>query len=201
MINPGRHKEFIDRLRGLSVVKRWNFHPSLTTENVAEHSYYVAIYAWLFATMDAPLDQVFINRVVMHALFHDVEEALTGDLPMLVKRMLIDPWKVIEWYAFDQLTETLPTSLKNIVYRNKFNIKDNEVDSDIVHRYVKAGDIFDVLMYCRAEAKLGNTNYKLIEQESVTLLQKINLPSVSTVLKEYGYGYKETNLPEHMTHL
>lgn len=198
MTPPSRHKEFIDRLRGLSVVKRWNFHPSLTTENVAEHSYYVAMYAWLFASMDGHQYSV-LGHIVMHALFHDVEESMTGDLPMLVKRMVMDQWRVVEWYGIDQLTETLPAHIKNAVYFNKYN--KGGLDHELVNKYVKAGDIFDVLIYCRVEAKLGNTNYRQIERESVTRLREFDLPSISKILHEYGYGDLEVELPNNMAHL
>jgi putative hydrolase of HD superfamily len=53
--------------------------PAEQTESVADHSFRVAVLAWLAAQVaDAKLDP---DRVLALALLHDVSEALTGDLP------------------------------------------------------------------------------------------------------------------------
>lgn len=51
--------------------------PALETESVADHSFRVALLAWLAAASDPSLDR---DRVLKLALIHDLAEAVTGDL-------------------------------------------------------------------------------------------------------------------------
>lgn len=51
--------------------------PELETESVADHSFRVALLAWLAAAGDPALDR---DRVLKLALIHDLAEAITGDL-------------------------------------------------------------------------------------------------------------------------
>lgn len=53
-------------------------------ENVASHSYRVALIAWVLAK----IENVDSDKVVKMALLHDLEEARTGDLDMVMKRYL-----------------------------------------------------------------------------------------------------------------
>jgi putative hydrolases of HD superfamily len=52
--------------------------PPLATESVADHTFRVALLAWLAADEATGLDR---NRVLTLALLHDLAEAITGDLP------------------------------------------------------------------------------------------------------------------------
>jgi putative hydrolase of HD superfamily len=52
--------------------------PAAETESVADHTFRVALLAWLAATAEPSLDR---DRVVKLALLHDLAEAVTGDLP------------------------------------------------------------------------------------------------------------------------
>lgn len=50
-------------------------------ESIADHSYRVALLAWLIASLDGDGPRVDPNRVLLVALAHDLPEALAGDLP------------------------------------------------------------------------------------------------------------------------
>lgn len=195
-----RFDRFLDRLRGLSAVSRWNFHHRLTAENVAEHTAYVAIYASILAMMDGVKDDMLLN-IVMSAMCHDFEECITGDLPMLVKRD-VEGWNRVEDSAMGQLLQFLPGAIATRIGHYKFT-RDME-DADVVHKYVKAADIFDVIMYCRMERKLGNTMFMEIEQEASTILRRMNMGSVNIILDAYAYPkfeHSAVELPLEMTHL
>jgi putative hydrolase of HD superfamily len=56
--------------------------PADETESVADHSFRVALLAWLAARLAAAGDPALdVDRVLALALIHDLAEALTGDLP------------------------------------------------------------------------------------------------------------------------
>jgi 5'-deoxynucleotidase len=78
---------FLAYLYRLQYIQRWSLMRNTHPENVAEHSFHVAILAHALCTIaetvyhkDVPTD-----RIVAAALFHDVAEVLTGDIPTPVK--------------------------------------------------------------------------------------------------------------------
>jgi len=70
----------------LSCIIRFNNTPTLTSESVAEHSYYVAFLAMMFGDYldDKGCD---INRELLlkMALVHDLEEIISGDIIKILK--------------------------------------------------------------------------------------------------------------------
>jgi 5'-deoxynucleotidase YfbR-like HD superfamily hydrolase len=87
----------------------WRFNMSLIThrENVAEHSYYVAVYAWFLAEWvhhyggdhGGSCPDVNVYRLMATALFHDAEESRTGDFSRLFKHSHPELKAVIEKYS------------------------------------------------------------------------------------------------------
>lgn len=68
--------------RRLSVVQRWGVLPTLRRQNVAEHSYHVAVTAkWLLTKANIKVSATFMNEVLLYALEHDIWEAASGDNP------------------------------------------------------------------------------------------------------------------------
>jgi len=93
----------------LRYVIRYSTCQRLHSENVAEHSYYVALYSMLIAdwvrlvyTTD---DEVDIETVMRYALMHDLEEAITGDLPRSFKYSLPEIAEVLHSGAEMAITQ------------------------------------------------------------------------------------------------
>lgn len=51
-------------------------------ESVAEHSWRLCVFSWLFRKDFLDID---MNRVLLMCLFHDIGEAVTGDIPSFLK--------------------------------------------------------------------------------------------------------------------
>lgn len=92
----------LSNYRRLRNVRRANNLPTIQTEDVAQHSFYVAILATALAEdynqgvarhnanfhpldVENTLDTVDVAEVTRRALFHDMEEAFTSDIPWNVK--------------------------------------------------------------------------------------------------------------------
>lgn len=71
-------------------------------ESVAEHSWRVALMAYLMKDEYPDLD---MEKVIVMGLIHDMGEALTGDIPTFEKT---DAHRLTERQALDQLLDTLP---------------------------------------------------------------------------------------------
>jgi putative hydrolase of HD superfamily len=61
--------------------------PAAATESVADHTFRLALLAWLAAADEPRLDR---ERVLKLALLHDLAEAVTGDLPPYDPAALVD---------------------------------------------------------------------------------------------------------------
>lgn len=75
-------------LRRMSSVFRYSSIPVNRRENVAEHTFYCSLYAFLLAQQikkDNPGIVIDMALLLEHALLHDLDEALTGDFLRSVK--------------------------------------------------------------------------------------------------------------------
>lgn len=72
-----------DKLRALDVI-RWNMVPTLRQQSLAEHTFMVALIAEHISN-ELGLGA---NKTIHMALYHDLEEVMTGDIPSPTKAKL-----------------------------------------------------------------------------------------------------------------
>ncbi len=147
-------KRFIEKVYGLSHVVRWNFNPTLRKENVAEHSFYVALFTMILSQdMEAHKD------LVLAALLHDTEESITADLPALVKRYISTSWNEVVSRAEAELIGGGDDKFFDEFVRLRHVAEHSSV--------VKMADLFSALMYAREELTKGNNYFGRIERELI----------------------------------
>ena len=75
---------YMDRMK---YIKRWQLMRSVREENIMEHSQSVAMLAHALAVIRNKIfgGNVNVEHCVLHALYHDVPEIFTGDIPTPVK--------------------------------------------------------------------------------------------------------------------
>ena len=85
--SPAPHSPFYAHLSRLRFIKRWGLMRNAVEEDVAQHSWEVAVLAHALAVISRDVlgNDVDPNAVATRALFHDATEAITGDLPTPVK--------------------------------------------------------------------------------------------------------------------
>lgn len=134
---------FERELRDLSFVKRWQILRSNRSQSVAEHSYYVAVYADQIATyFKWQGDRTALLR---YALWHDAAEVATGDIPGPVKRRLVDP-KRLAALEVEYLTAVFPG--------NEWVLPD-----DIeVRAIVSLANCIDEIFWVGTETQMGNNS-------------------------------------------
>lgn len=82
---------FITNALALSHVPRWAVVRTVRSQSVAEHSFNVAMIVKEILEMYPQLElsgKVRADRTIWHALTHDLEESVTGDIPRHAKKML-----------------------------------------------------------------------------------------------------------------
>jgi len=153
---------FYAYLSRLKWIKRWGLMRNAHEDNVMEHSWDVAVIAHALALIKNRYfdGQVDSNVVATVALFHDVTEVITGDLPTPIKyhsSALLGAYKQIEHQAEETLLNTLPTDFIED-YRK---LLDHEYVSKEHQQIIKAADKISAYLKCKAELKAGNTEFEV----------------------------------------
>lgn len=154
---------YLSRLRW---IKRWGLKRNAHTENVMEHSWEVSVIAHTLAliknryyggTVDA-------NQIAVAALYHDVTEVITGDLPTPIKYHspeISAAYKQIEQQAEKELLDLLPQAL-----RADFEalIEHDRMSAECV-QIIKAADKISAYLKCQAELKAGNREFETAAEQ------------------------------------
>lgn len=171
----------IRKARNLRHVRRFNFHHCNKYQSVAEHSFFVALYAY---ELSKDLGVMFPATTSIIALMHDIEEAVTGDIGYLVKREIKD-FNKIENKASKELGVGHPDYV-------------GALDRAIV----EFADCFELKLYLEEERLSGNISLFEIEQETWRRLLDIEIGDKD--IKERWLKKLETikpkKLPDSITH-
>lgn len=122
------------------LVKRYHTIDTIKEENVGSHSFVVASLVHLMGGT---------KEEIVSALFHDLVEQVTGDLPSTLKRA---------GYDIENIEE-----LENDLFEENYM----EVEKT---RLVKIADILSGLLTCNREVNLGNTIIKEVLENYRTYL-------------------------------
>lgn len=104
-MEPMQLLDFLHRLEKLKSNTRHSWTADGTHETVAAHSWRLTVFAYLLRHEFPQLD---MERVVHMCLFHDIGEAVTGDIPSFLKT---EHNETTEERAVSELLETLPMPL------------------------------------------------------------------------------------------
>lgn len=159
---------YLSRLRW---IKRWGLKRNAHDENVMEHSWEVSVIAHTLALIknryfEGNLDA---NAIATAALYHDITEVITGDLPTPIKyhsKEINDAYKQIEKQAELELLALLPIELRSDF---ELLIHHDRMPEEHV-RIIKAADKISAYLKCQAELKAGNKEFEIAaEQIALTI--------------------------------
>jgi 5'-deoxynucleotidase YfbR-like HD superfamily hydrolase len=179
--------DFLLAIRSLMTVGRFSVYKCHFREDVAQHSYYTALYAMVLADLEKQKGtQVDVERLLRMALLHDAEEARTGDIHHPFKHQdaafaeRVDN-RALEW--FENLMGSLPSSLASDYIRlRRLTGEANLTETSLV----KAADKIEALLWAYEEYLLGNVHVRkaLIVEDILSKLDQIQLASVKTLVSE-----------------
>jgi putative hydrolase of HD superfamily len=141
-------KLLIETNRRLSDITRFNITPRINNESVAEHCYYVAFYAMIFARFVPEVD---VLKVLKMSLLHDVEEVISSDFPHSTKMKYPEFTQALESMNLTIASEILQNDQEYISLWEESRNLDTEES-----RLVFLCDKVSVLLYARDETNLGN---------------------------------------------
>lgn len=147
---------YLDRMK---FIKRWQLMRSTREENIMEHSHQVAVLTHALAVIENKVygGNINVERAVLYALYHEVSEVMTGDMPTPVKYFngqLHGEYAKVEQLAVDRIAATLPEPVKGEIHPYLQADKDCEEYS-----FVKAADKLSAYLKCLEELRSGNAEF------------------------------------------
>lgn len=142
-------------IRNMDVVTRWSTIRTLHRQDLAQHSYYVAVYADQIARFINVRIPAAVNELdtMRYALWHDVPETSSGDAPGPYKRLTQDHAKAdaldarIMEAKFDDLAWMKPLDREMAV--------------------VKLAEALDETFYMAIEQRSGNDHIGLVHNDCI----------------------------------
>ena len=181
---------FFAMLSRMKNIRRWALMRNTRSENICEHSHEVAVVAHALALLTNRHygGQVDPNRCVMLAVYHDVPEILTGDMPTPVKYYnpaIREAYRQVEISACDKLLDMLPQDLREEYSPLLLSEEDSEE-----HRIVKAADKISALIKCIEEVGQGNREFASARRATEQASRDMHLPAADEFLELYLPAYE-----------
>lgn len=175
---------FYAMLFRMKYINRWSLMRNTSVETLSQHSIETAFIAHALAIITNTRlgGNVNADRVALIALFHDAPEIITGDLPTPVKyynKEIKEAYKTLESEAANRLVSLAPDDMQD-VFDEIFNNKDQEMK-----KFIKAADKLSALIKCREEIIMGNTEFAVAQNTTITSLKNLNLPAVDIFMDEF----------------
>ena len=183
---------FFAYLARMKYIARWGVMRNTRTENIQEHSLQAAMIAHGLALIareifGRPVDP---ERVMALAVFHEVSEVITGDLPSPIKYhdpALRSAYGRIEDAARRRLFEMLPAELRGS-YRPLI-MADGE---DGPARLVKAADKLCAYLKCLEEENSGNQEFARARATLEAEIEALDLPEVAWFMERFVPAFSLT---------
>ena len=173
---------YLDRMK---FIKRWQLMRSVRDENIMEHSHSVAVLTHALVCIENGVfgGHIDAEKAVFYALYHEVSEVMTGDLPTPVKyfnNSIHGEYEKLEKLAVEKIADTLPPELKKELYP----YLQAEKHSD-EYRFVKAADKLSAYIKCLEELRSGNREFAQAERALHESLEHMELRAVTYFFEHF----------------
>ncbi len=183
---------FFAMLSRMKYISRWALMRNTERENLSEHSLETAVIAHALAVLGNTRfgRQVNPERVALLAVYHDVPEILTGDMPTPVKYFnpqIREAYGEVERTAGERMLSMLPEDIRES-YRSLLVQEEGTIEA----RLVKAADKLSALIKCIEERKAGNMEFVCAQRATEQSLREMGLPEADAFLEEFIPAYALT---------
>lgn len=184
---------FYAMLSRMKYINRWGLMRNTKNENLSEHSLETAFIAHALGIINNEVFHGSVNaeHLAVLAMYHDVTEIITGDMPTPVKyysEQIRRAYGEVEDIAGRELLTAIPEELRRRYEEPLLESSWNEED----YRFVKAADKLSAWLKCIEERKMGNTDFCDAERTIQNELVKMQLPEADYFCKHFIPAYTET---------
>lgn len=162
------------RSRLMSHVPRWGILPTQRSQNIAEHSYFVVLYTLeICGMLELSMEDTY--KMVVAAIFHDMAEIETSDIPGPIKR------KIADFEALDQLEEDIFTEM---------GYEPPKLDTD-GQNILKAADYWDSAAFLAMEVGYGNKHiHQIYLNQRENFMRRMNALGLQEQFEDIDKGHE-----------
>ena len=179
----------------MKYINRWGLMRNLRNENLTEHCAECAMLSHALALIGNRYFEKNYNadKIAVYALYHDMSEIFTGDLPTPVKYFndsIRDSYKSLERNALDNALSKLPEELKED-YSEVLLFEELDEDGK---KIVKAADKLCAYLKCVEEYKNGNKEFKKALESSQKIVKNLGekVPEVKWFMENVAKSYEKS---------
>ncbi|MCI8590217.1 MAG: 5'-deoxynucleotidase [Clostridiales bacterium] len=167
-------------------IKRWGLMRSVEQETLSDHVNDVAVLTHALATIgNTFFDKHYdAEKAVVYALFHDLPEVFTGDLPTPIKYFNDSTkknYKQVESQAIHMLLSKLPEELKP-AYDEILHYEETEKE---LHHIIKCADKLAALIKCMIEERSGNLEFTNAKAATLRSLSALSCPELDYFMENF----------------
>lgn len=158
--------------RRLMEINRCNNFQTIKKEDVAQHSFYVALYSTIIAreynknTVEHGLQSFDIKTVMENALFHDIEETFVSDIPHNVKHH--DENTNI---AVERAVSSIIDSMYDRTFAKNFIDINRRAKVGFEGKLIDIVDMLELGLYCCEEVSKGNKLMRPLLKKAVNIIK------------------------------
>ena len=180
---------YLDRMK---YIRRWQLMRSQRDENIMEHSHSVAMLAHALAVIRNKVfgGNVNVEKTVLYAMYHEISEVLTGDLPTPIKyynHSIQNAYKDLERSAAQKMADMLPAELKEEL--SPWILADEQSEE---YKLVKAADRLSAYVKCLEELRAGNGEFEKAKMSIEDDLHGRNMPEVEYFFERFITSFSLT---------
>ncbi|PKM62012.1 MAG: 5'-deoxynucleotidase [Firmicutes bacterium HGW-Firmicutes-21] len=181
---------FFAMLFRMKYIRRWGIMHSVVPENLSTHSMEVAVTAHALAIIGNTYFKKSYNcdKIGTKALYHDLPEILTGDIPTPVKYFSKDmrtAYDSVEKAVLKRFLSSLPDELE-YHYNAFFDYSADE------KKLIKAADKICAYLKCAEEERSGNREFSVAKETLAKSISSLNCEEADYFLQKFSEGF---NLP------
>ncbi len=152
-----KQSDFYSLLFRMKNINRWGLMRNTVNENLSEHSMEAAVLSHALALIGNRKFQKNhdAEKIAVAALFHDMNEILTGDLPTPVKyynEAIRTAYKALEEHSCEKMLSLLDEDLRP-EYEKLLSLNEEE------QGLIKCADRLCAYIKCRDELRRGNPDF------------------------------------------
>ncbi len=173
---------YTDRMK---FIKRWQLMRSVREENIMEHSQSVAMLTHALCAIERGVyhGTVDSQKAVLYAIYHEVSEVMTGDMPTPVKyfnNSIHGEYEKLERLAVEKIEGTLPEEMRGEISPYLQADKSSEE-----YKFVKAADKLSAYIKCLEELRSGNNEFVQAEKTISATLKNLHMRAVDYFFEHF----------------
>ncbi|MDD2871692.1 MAG: HD domain-containing protein [Candidatus Gracilibacteria bacterium] len=192
------YKKYLAHIRRLSHSMRWNQQTRTFPISVMSHLVVITFIAYILGMIENQNGANYnIEELVLRTIYHDIPEAITGDIITPTKKAVEGFEKVLEEVEIkmmdDYIFSYVDTDYKSQVF--DYMLKPFEGD---IGKLAKNADILSALFEAKVESNFGSESFAEIYRNIKKVINKYSQPSIDYVLKNVIDSFDEKGIDIHL---